>query len=215
MPADKSIASSSFAHSVLILMTSTSMLSGTGVLSGLTGSGGNAGASCDPSDKACFASKVGWLRAELPGAAGGRLHWPACSRHAHQPLSGPTTLLSLHSHRTAAVGRHHHASGVTFYGLRPVPIPPAHASGRLYARHAYIFWCCDRHLVLETRQGMYNRKLATSESLNCFALQDLQQCAGSPVVAQRRLCGARQRAMVSPSARKGIHWPAPQPGLLK
>jgi len=45
--------------SVLILMTSTSMLSGTGLLSGLTGSGGTASSACDPSDKACFASKVG------------------------------------------------------------------------------------------------------------------------------------------------------------
>jgi hypothetical protein len=43
-------------HSVLIMITATSMLSGTGAVSALTGSGGEAGSQCD--SPACFASKV-------------------------------------------------------------------------------------------------------------------------------------------------------------
>lgn len=46
-------------RSVLILMTATSMLSGTGLLGGLAGGGGGAAATCDATDTACFASKVG------------------------------------------------------------------------------------------------------------------------------------------------------------
>lgn len=41
------------------MMTGTSMLSGTGLLSGVAGGTGGGSAGCDPStDKACFASKV-------------------------------------------------------------------------------------------------------------------------------------------------------------
>jgi hypothetical protein len=43
-------------HSVLIMITATSMLSGTGVVSSLTGGGGEASSQCD--SRACFASKV-------------------------------------------------------------------------------------------------------------------------------------------------------------
>ena len=76
------------AHSVLILMTATSMLSGTGLLSGLTGSGsGGAAGSCDTTDKACFASKVGCLVGRQSGCSG----WRGCTcQHARLVAPPPT-----------------------------------------------------------------------------------------------------------------------------
>ena len=141
--------------SVLILMTATSMLSGSGLLSGLTG--GGSGASCDSSDKACFASKVGWGRADecglfmcrvsaedavehaalccallcravaAPWQASGRVNPSVPDVESNDHRACPRTLYPA----AAAVGRHHHPRGPGVYGICALPVPPAHAPGGL------------------------------------------------------------------------------------
>ena len=181
-------------------MTATSMLSGTGVLSGLTGSGGNAGASCDPSDKACFASKVGCLVGRQRGCSRGQIALAgmqsACTPTSEQPHhpAFPALPPQLSGAIIAPVGLLFLIYALYQYRLRTYQV-----------RHMICLACtlqmrcCDSNLrARAVLQGIW--MMATSGRSRCFALPPV---AARLVTPPRLACRCPTQIMRRETTRYG------------